>query len=82
MSEEPVSDGSENKEDEYASFSTVCPYCKKEGQLYVVHFTANTAIHLSKDGFAVTDSKFFDTTDEVVHCKACDKEFSLAEVTL
>lgn len=61
-------------------YSTTCPYCKKEDCLRVVHFTANTSIPLQPDGFATTDAKFFDTSDEIVHCQECNKEFSLSEV--
>jgi len=72
----------QTKEEEFASFSTVCPYCKKNGQLEVVGFSAVTCIPLSKDGFATTQAEFFETSEEVVHCTACDKKFPLSEVTL
>lgn len=64
------------------SFDTACPYCHVDGELAVVHLTADTDIPLHEDGFSTTDAKRFDTSDEVVHCKACDKRFPLSEVTV
>lgn len=70
------------KEDTYVSFNTTCPYCKKEGELHVVHMTVCTKIPLGPDGFSTTDAKYFESSDEVVKCEACDKTFPLSEVTL
>lgn len=61
-------------------FDTICPYCHADDSLRVVHMTVSTDIPLSADGFATTDADYFDTSDEVVHCRACDKEFPLSEV--
>lgn len=66
----------------HASFSTRCPYCREKDCLEVVHLEAMTCIPLTKDGFATTDAGYFETSEEVVHCTACDREFSLGEVTL
>ena len=70
------------REESFEDFSTTCPYCKKDWQLFVVHLTATTRMPLKADGFAVTDSDCFDTEDELVHCEACDKVFPLSEATL
>lgn len=72
----------ETKKDEFASFSTVCPYCKEDGSLMVIRFTAMTAIPLTSDGFSTEDARSIDTEDEIVLCEECKKEFSLSEVTL
>ena len=80
--DEDEEEDDDSEEGEFASFSTVCPYCKKNGQLEVVGFSAVTCIPLSKDGFATTQASYFETSEEVVHCTACDKEFPLSEVTL
>jgi hypothetical protein len=69
-------------DDKFSSFETTCPYCKVDGRLRVVHFKCNTSIPLRQDGFATTDAQYFETTDEIVTCEVCRKEFSLSEVTL
>lgn len=68
--------------DKFASFSTTCPHCKKKDCLEVVHFEVMTCIPLAKDGFATTQASYFETSEEVVRCTECDKEFPLSEVTL
>jgi hypothetical protein len=70
------------KEDEFASFSTIFPYCKEDGSLMIVCFTARTGIPLRSDGFSTEDASSIDTEDEIVLCEECKKEFPLSEVTL
>ena len=72
------------------SFGTQCPHCQVDGKLVVVEavlsatgrkLKMNSPLHA--DGFEVpTNAKDASTDDEVVHCGACGKRFSLSEVTL
>lgn len=66
-----------------ASYSTVCPYCKRDGELEIAGGLFITeGMRLTKDGFAFADAKRCDTEEEWVVCGACGERFSLAEVTL
>lgn len=64
------------------AYNTACPYCHADGQLAVVHLMADTDIPLHEDGFATTDAGHFNTSNEIVRCKACEKEFPLSEVII
>jgi hypothetical protein len=70
-------------QDQGHSYDTRCPYCKKEDKLDVVLGTfAAFGMELRQDGFSFSDANQMDTSEELVKCDACKKEFSLAEVTL
>lgn len=74
------------------SFTTECPHCHQRGDLVVieVELVANgkrllCQAALEPDGFCFrlpAGVKDGSTTDEVVRCLACNKEFPLTEVTL
>lgn len=70
-------------EDEWAGWSTSCPYCGSRDVLDIVSggFHA-TGIALTTDGFCVGEAKTFDTQDIRVQCAACQQVFPLDAVAL
>jgi hypothetical protein len=64
-------------------FRLVCPRCKappEQAKLRVVSGSfAARDMFLNKDGFSPTDSKGFDTHEEMVSCSACRTLFPLYE---
>jgi hypothetical protein len=63
-------------------FKTTCPKCGAKGQLEVVDgkFYAS-GMKLHPNGFSFAEAKEVQTDSEIVHCKACNEQFSLADVT-
>lgn len=71
------------KSDDYATFSTSCPYCGVEDHLEVVSGQFNAmGIELTSDGFAFADAKNVHTKDEQIRCDACQRTFPLAKIFL
>ena len=64
------------------SFSTTCPYCKKDGGLLVVMATIIMGAPVRADGFDISESKTVDTQSEIVQCGHCKNAFPLSQVTL
>lgn len=63
------------------SFSTTCPYCKKDGDLQVVQATVIMSAPLHADGFDISESKTVDTRSEFVKCSHCTNAFPLSRIT-
>jgi uncharacterized Zn finger protein len=64
-------------------YQAICPACGEEDTLEVIggKFTASK-MFLHEDGFSFVDARQIDTEDEIVSCRNCGKDFSLASLTL
>lgn len=74
----------------YENWSTVCPRCKEDGELFVIAVTLVATGEriemfspLYPDGFEVpVDNDDASTEDELVECNACGARFSLGDLSL
>jgi hypothetical protein len=60
-------------------FDCVCPYCGSTDLCVIAGRFYARGLRLYEDGFDFSEAKQIDTSDEVVECLACCKQFSLRE---
>ena len=65
--------------DPFKTFTTACPKCKTNDQLYVVSAVISCKAPLCEDGYLV-DGHILNTEDEVVECKKCEAIFDITEL--
>ena len=63
----------------FSTFTTVCPKCEAEGELYVVYAAVSCKAPLCEDGYLV-DGHILNTEEEVVECQACEQVYGITDL--
>jgi len=61
-------------------FLTKCHRRGCDGNLRIRYIEAEVDVPVNKDGFAISDSKIFDSSAEVCVCDVCNREYPLEEI--